>query len=448
MKVLHVTDADLPARRFNGYDLMDDLVSRGVEGKQVVLRKTSSNPDVVGLFSGRGDELLQSRLREVEYKHSINNLLIPWGRLVAATEAFRNADLVHYHLIHNQVVSLYELSWLFGLRPSVWTFHDPWPLTGHCVHPAGCDGWLAGCKPCPFLNRYFPLARDHADRNWKSKQRLFSTIDIDVVVASDWMLDMVRRSPITAHLEHVSLIPFGVDTDWVLPEDQRGNSRRRLGIADDDFVVLFRASPWEVKGLSQIIEALALGPPARRTTLLTVDGRGMLKALRKDFRIVELGWVDDPARYSAAFSACDVFVMPSLAEAFGLMAVEAMAAGKPVVCFEGTALPAVTHAPDCGIAVPTGDVRALRAAVDRLAKDPAEGQRRGRLGKMIVTEEYGLERYLDAMANLYRSVLTRPRAGDDRHPDAGPMPSTSRAGRLDDPRIERHDLTNDIRRSI
>jgi glycosyltransferase involved in cell wall biosynthesis len=77
------------------------------------------------------------------------------------------------------------------------------------------------------------------------------------------------------------------------------------------------------------------------------------------------------------------------------------------VCFEGTALPAVTHAPECGIAVPAGDASALRASVDRLAADPSEAARRGRLGRSIVAEDHGFERYLDSMAQLYRSVLSR-----------------------------------------
>jgi len=410
MKVLHVTDLDLPARRFNGYDLLKDLATRGIEGKQAVLKKLSDNPDVVGLFTGPGDDELQRRLQAVERRHSINNLLIPWGRLLAETTEFRDADVVHYHLIHNQVISLYDMKWLIAMKPSVWTFHDPWPLTGHCVHPMGCEGWLSGCDPCPFLDRLFPLAHDHADRLWKAKQRVFSEIDLDVVVASDWMLDMVKRSPLTAHFEHVHLIPFGIDTGLFVADDSQRNSRRRLGVPDDDFVILLRAHPWEVKGLTHIIKALGANPPSRPTTLLTVDGRGLLSEVKRDYRVMDLGWVDDVELYPLLFSACDVFLMPSLAEAFGLMAVEAMAAGRPVVCFEGTALPAVSHAPECGVAVPNGDITALRAALDRLAADPSEAARRGRLGRQIAAQEYGHERYLDALAELYRSVLARHRA--------------------------------------
>lgn len=406
MKVLHVTDVDLPGRRFNGYDLLNDLRPRGIQGKQAVLRKLSDNPDVVSLFTGPGDADLQFRLQEVERRHSINNLLIPWGRLLAETTEFRDADVVHYHLIHNQVISLYDLKWLFGLKPSVWTFHDPWPLTGHCVHPMGCEGWLTGCDPCPFLDRLFPLAHDHADALWRAKRRLFSEIDLDVVVASDWMLDLVHRSPVTSRLENVHLIPFGTDTRFFLPDDVKASSRRRLGIPESDFVLLFRASTWDVKGLSYIIEALGASRPARRTTLLTVGERGLVKALRRNYPLVELGWVDDRA-LPLAYSACDVFLMPSLAEAFGLMAVEAMAAGRPVVCFEGTAVPAVTYAPECGIAVPTRDAIALRSAVDRLAADPSEATRRGLLGRSIVADKYGLAPYLDALSGLYESVLLR-----------------------------------------
>lgn len=412
MRVLHVTDADLPARHFNGFDLLNDLASRGVEGTQAVLKKTSDDSRVVSLFEGRGDEDLQRSLKEAERRHSINNLLPPWGRLLAETSEFRDADVVHYHLIHNQVISLYDMKWLFGLKPTVWTFHDPWPLTGHCVHPMGCEGWLSGCDPCPFLDRLFPLAVDHADRLWRAKKRVFSDLDLDVVVASNWLLDMVRRSALTSHFEHVHLIPFGIDTRLFVADDQKRNSRHRLGIPDDDFVVFFRAQSWEVKGLAYILEALAARPPSRPTTLLTVDERGLLNGLRREYRVVELGWITDEAMYPRVFSACDVFLMPSLAEAFGLMAVEAMAAGRPVICFEGTALPAVTHSPECGIAVKAGDATALRDALDRLSSDPSESERRGRLGRRIVADEYGHDRYLDSMVGLYQSVVARHRPSD------------------------------------
>ena len=407
MRVLHVNHLDLQGRRFNGYDLLSALVAHGIEGKQAVLRKLSDDPDVIELLDTDGDDEVQYRIATVERRHSMNNLLCPWARVLAGTRAFKEADVVHYHLIHNQMISLLDLPWLFALRPSVWTFHDPWPMTGHCTHPLECEAWLSGCEECPALDRDFPLESDCANRMWRIKQSVFSEIDVDVVVASTYMRDMVRRSPLTSGFDRVHSIPFGIDTASFLPDSEKTASRKLLGIPADDFVVLFRANNWEYKGLRYILEALGSRPPDRPTTLLAVDQRGLVRSLTPAYNVIDLGWVDDPSRYAQVFSACDVLLMPSTAESFGLMALEAMAAGRAVVCFEGTAVPAITHAPECGIAVPAGDSSALRAAIDGLARQPEEAARRGLLGKMIATGSFGQERYLASLATLYRTVGAR-----------------------------------------
>ena len=117
-----------------------------------------------------------------------------------------------------------------------------------------------------------------------------------------------------------------------------------------------------------------------------------------------MGWVEDAELYPRLFAACDVFLMPSTGEAFGLMALEAMASARPVVCFEGTALPGVTHAPECGIAVPSGDTAALRDAIDGLAADPRRSRAAASIGRTIAVEQFSHERYLDSLVSLYETV--------------------------------------------
>ena len=122
--------------------------------------------------------------------------------------------------------------------------------------------------------------------------------------------------------------------------------------------------------------------------------------------------------------------MPSTAEAFGLMALEAMAAGRPVICFEGTALPAITRAPDCGIAVPMGDSTALRAAINGLSDDPREAKRRGTIGREIARRHHSHDGYLDSLERLYnrpRNVESIDRRGNARSTWA-PSESFSPAG--------------------
>lgn len=411
MKVLQVNNVDLHGRRFNGYDLLEDLRTRDVQGKQAVLSKLSTDSEVIGLLGDAGDQELQHRIESAEHRHSMNGLLFPWGRLLAETQEFQDADVVHYHLIHNQMISLLDLPWLFGLKPTVWTLHDPWLLTGHCVHPMACERWLCGCRDCPSLDAHFRLETDCADRMWRIKQRVLSETDPDIVVASSYMLDMVRRSPITCGVGRVHLIPFGVEPESFPDDAAKPANRARLGIPENDFVVMLRADTIGFKGLQYISEALGQRNPDRPTTLVTVRQRHLLDDLAGAYNIVDLGWLDDPSLLRRVYSACDVFLMPSTAESFGLMALEAMAAGRPVICFEGKALVELTHAPECGIAVPMRDSSALRAAVDHLALHPEEAERRGRLGRTIAAEHYGQERYLDALASLYREVATRSRHG-------------------------------------
>jgi glycosyltransferase involved in cell wall biosynthesis len=245
---------------------------------------------------------------------------------------------------------------------------------------------------------------------WNLKRRVLAGLDVDVIVASQWMLDIVQQSPLTAHFRHVHLIPFGVNAQTFRSLETRPASRRRFGIPEEDFVLLLRESEWEPKGLRYIYEALVSRPPDRSTTLLTVDRVGLLGDLARSYRIVELGWIEDDSLYASALSACDAVLMPSIAESFGLMAVEAMAAGRPVICFQDTAVAGVAHAPECGIAVPLGDAGALRVAIDWLATDPSEAERRGAIGRALVEEVYRHSDYLAALTNLYANVLARREA--------------------------------------
>lgn len=409
MRVLHVNNADLVGRRFSGFDLLTDHASRGVHSTQAVLIKLSASPDVVSLVERPADDAFSSALHQVELQHGMNNILYPWGRRLCELEEFESADLVHYHLIHNRMISLLDLPDLTRRKPSVWTFHDPWPLTGHCIQPMDCEGWLSGCQPCPHLDWHFSVAVDRAGSMWRVKEHVYPQLDIDVVVASRFMVDMMARSPLGRLIERVHMIPFGVRAEYFLSDDEQENSRRRLGIPRDHYVLFFRAESWEVKGLDKLIDALDMHPPSRPTTLLAVGTRGLLGRLKRHYNIVELGWVNDEELYPRLFSASDVFVMPSLAESFGLMALESMAAGRPVISFEGTPLPEITGAPECGIAVARGDSRALRAAIDSLADDPEQRRDRGARARSLAQTEFSLDRYLDRLARLYEDVLNRRR---------------------------------------
>ena len=99
--------------------------------------------------------------------------------------------------------------------------------------------------------------------------------------------------------------------------------------------------------------------------------------------------------------------MPSIGESFGMMSVEAMSCGKPVICFDNTALPSVTHAPECGIAVENLNSTKLMEAIKHLIDDEKDRVRRGRLAREIVKTTYNVDIYNQKMLALYKEIAKR-----------------------------------------
>jgi glycosyltransferase involved in cell wall biosynthesis len=303
-------------------------------------------------------------------------------------------------------MSIFSFRKLVKSKPSIWTLHDPWALTGHCVHPVDCKGWLTGCKNCNYLNRYAPLKKDHAHAIWEIKKQIYQDIDIDIIVSSDWMLNMVKKSPLTRHFKKVHKIPFGIDLDLFKRKSNRLEIRKKLGIKKDEVVLMFRQSSEEWKGL-MYIKKLLEGLDGKNVVLLTVGETGLLNNLKGKYKIIENKWINDNNKLVDLYSAADIFLMPSIAESFGLMAVEAMACSLPVIVFNGTALPDVTFAPECGIAVDKNKPSDLLTVTKRLIESKEEREERGKIGRKLALEHYPFNKYVSKTIELYKEVYNR-----------------------------------------
>lgn len=412
MQVIHVNNVDIVGNRFNGYDMMKACADRkDIQFKQVVLDRMSDDVNVIPLITNGGVRQIQELCTKYEDAYSIHAMIQPFGRLLRRTRSYQDADIVHYHLLHNGVMSFTDLPEMTRERASVLTVHDPWLITGHCIHPMECKQWMTGCKKCKNLKRPFAMQKDQAHLMWRIKQKLFENMDIDLVVASKWMEDIVTNSPITGNLKHVHRIPFGIDLSLFSERINQEELRVQKSINPKNFVVMFRQDASPFKGMNYIIEALKRIPDAKSITVLTVGATGLLNELRGHVgQIIEYAWLTDPKLIAELYSCCDAFLMPSTAEAFGLMAIEAMASRKPIIVFEGTALPEVVHAPDVGISVPRGDSKALAAQIDHLRKNPVEAKRRGEKGRALAEESYQFKDYVNRHVELYREVAERHRA--------------------------------------
>jgi glycosyltransferase involved in cell wall biosynthesis len=406
VKNLQVGDNDLIGNRFNGHDLSRYLRHRGIDSSHLVHTKRSDDPHTHLIdedFANHPE--FDAALREFERLYDTHSLHSPLAFSLLSNPLFLDADVVHYHLIHNASFNLNLLPTLTSLKPSVWTIHDAWAYTGHCIQPLGCERWKTGCGECPHLDTPFSLTTDTSALNWELKRDIMQRCELDLIVASQHMLHQVQQSPILSHLP-THLVPFGLDLAAFSPTDP-APARARLGIPPENVVLCFRADSSPFKGLPLVKQALQQLTSTKRVTLLTVAQKGLVHDLAKSFHTVEAGWLTDDRQMLDVYHAADVFLMPSVAEAFGMMAMEAMACGKPVIACEGTSLPEVLAAPEGGMVVPQGDAGALKEAIERLVASPEQRRQLGARARQIAEQRYDKDRYVSRLIAVYEEVIAK-----------------------------------------
>lgn len=193
----------------------------------------------------------------------------------------------------------------------------------------------------------------------------------------------------------ICTIPLGVDLSLFQPLPRMA-ARAELGLGPGP-LLLFVGRIEALKGIDTLLEAQArliesrpAGQPA--PCLLIVGGQvrpgerpggelGRLLALRDALRLephVCFVGSQPQEKLPLFYAAADVVAMPSLYESFGLVAIEAMACGTPVVASRVGGLAYTVQHEVSGLLVPERDPAALAAALDRLLTDPAERDRLGR----------------------------------------------------------------------
>ncbi len=140
---------------------------------------------------------------------------------------------------------------------------------------------------------------------------------------------------------------------------------------------------------------------------MEAEWRAYAAALPWDKRIVFCGEVPEE-QLPAYYQACDVFVLPACerSEAFGAVQIEAMAAGKPVVCTElGTGTSFVNQDGATGFVVPARDPASLAQAINRLLADESLRRRMGEAGRIRAQTEFDENVMVERVIEVYRSLL-------------------------------------------
>ncbi len=238
----------------------------------------------------------------------------------------------------------------------------------------------------------------------------------DRLVAANEVERMHLQQYYGARRDRIATVPCGVDIALFRPGDSNV-AREQLGLGDGPLLLYVgRLSP--IKGLETLLESMALLDP--RPSLLVVGGdqdepvngrlarlRAQVAALGLDDAVSFLGPQPQP-RLRLFYSAADITVMPSYYESFGMVALEAMACGSPVIASGVGGLTTTVRDGVTGYLVADGDARAL---ADRIAEVLADEGLRWRLGCEAVrwASQFGWPCVAEAICREYARL--QPRAG-------------------------------------
>jgi glycosyltransferase involved in cell wall biosynthesis len=256
------------------------------------------------------------------------------------------------------------------------------------------------------LRGYFDPLRERAFR--VTERVLALSTDRAIAVSAEVRDDLVSLH--VAPAEKIAVVPYGFDLDRRVRSDAATRARKRAeaGADTDAFVIGWAGRLTAIKRPLDLVRAAA----AVEGSLLVLAGdgdlRGDVAALARELGVPErvrfLGYVDDIGDWYAAF---DAFLLTSLNEGTPVVAIEAQAAGVPVVATDAGGTRTVVADGETGFVVAIGDVDALAERLRRLRDDDALHARLAANGRAAMRQAFSTDRMVDDVERLYEEILAR-----------------------------------------
>ena len=257
------------------------------------------------------------------------------------------------------------------------------------------------------LRHYFDPVRSGA---FRLLERWLARTTTALVAVSPQVRDELVELRV-APAEKFVVVRLGIElAERVGADDGRVEQRRLLGIPPERFVVGWIGRMTAVKRTEDVLRTFRGLRESGVDACLCLVGDGpdrpALERRAKELGIMRdtlfLGFQHDVAPFYGAF---DALLLPSVSEGTPVSAIEALAAGKPVVATRVGGVPDVVRDGEDGLLAEAGAIDDLSERLTRLARDPALRERMGAAGRERVVNRYGVGRLVDETDSLYRSLL-------------------------------------------
>ena len=274
-----------------------------------------------------------------------------------------NPDVIHLHNIHGYYLN-YKVLFEY-LKTSkakiVWTLHDMWPLTGHCACYLECNKWETGCYDCKKLSEYPKAIFDNSANNYKLKKDLFSCVNnITLVAVSRWIKNEIKKSFLKDC--DIRVINNGIDLNIFKPTE---SDFRKCYNLENKKVLLTVADRWtERKGFS---DYLKLAEMLDENTKLVMVGLTQEQKNNLPSNIIGITRTENQQRLVEIYSSSDLFVNFTYSDTFGMVNIESLACGTPVLTYRTGGSPEMlTDA--TGFIVEQGDLEKALEMINKFKK--------------------------------------------------------------------------------
>jgi len=397
LKVLGINSSDIYSQRFNGISIIEDLHNEGIEYEllsDIHMRKNGIS------ITPKLFRYLKDFLTLLERKTGFQSRFYFWTFALRFRRSFQEAQVVHYHILHNSFFRLESLKYLTKKKSSVWTFHDLWIATGHCIQPIDCSRFGDGCGKCPFLQRSIPVSRDRTSHEFYRKYNLIKKINAQYIVSTEWMKARILTTlPIES--ENLHVIPFGVDAEIFEPVslETKKQYRQNYGISQEAFVIFINAHNDEIKGIeivkelikhseNEAIKFLILDESKFFVTSEDVHSFPRITAQQEIIKLIQI---------------CDVVLIPSLAESFSMLTLESMSCGLPVITLKDSAAYEVAGEDSNMAFSKVSAVLDILMIIQRLKSNAQYITEVGQKNRARAIDKFSKEQYVEKLSNLYRN---------------------------------------------
>jgi glycosyltransferase involved in cell wall biosynthesis len=260
------------------------------------------------------------------------------------------------------------------------------------------------------LSGYFDSRRERA---FRLIERLLAHATGKLIAVSNEVRDDLVALRVAA-ADRFAVVPYGFDLPAWSEADEVARDRIRgyLGVGDDTFVVGWVGRLTPIKRPLDLVRThrALLDAGVDAVLVLVGDGeeRTRTEALARELRVFDqCRFVGFRQRIRDWFAAFDATLLTSANEGTPVMAIESLAAGRPVVATRVGGTATVVEDGESGFLEPLGDTAALAARLAALAAAPAERAALGRCGAARVQERFAMDRMAAEVEAVYHELLSR-----------------------------------------